>query len=70
VQEGTPPGERAWSEPVPLRHAFDSIKTALFHSPKTTVEDVGCALDLLVLRTERVSGTALGVAFNNREIPT
>jgi hypothetical protein len=57
VQEGTPPGERAWSEPVPLRRAFDSIKMAMFHSPKTTVEDVGRALDLLMLRTERALGT-------------
>jgi hypothetical protein len=57
VQEGTPPGEQAWSEPVPLRRAFDSIKTAMFHSPKTTVEDVVRALDLLVLRTERAPCT-------------
>jgi hypothetical protein len=34
VQEGTPPRERAWSEPVPLRRAFDSIKTAPIHSPR------------------------------------
>jgi hypothetical protein len=70
VQEGTPPGERAWSEPVPLPHAFDSIKTALIHSPKTTVEDVGHALDLLVLWTGRAPCTDAAPAHRTKEPPS
>jgi hypothetical protein len=58
------PWERAWSDPLPVRRAFNMLTTALLHPSKPTVEDVERALDGLVLRIERVTRmTLVGAIF-------